>query len=107
MNNNKISNPKTEVPKGINLNDKDYIGDLLSCLKCMEKDLTVALTEASNEILYNEYKAMYDNISSMQRETYELMFKNGWYELEKAETNKINEKYNMLNQELTDLNENA
>lgn len=107
MNNNKISNPKTEVPKGINLSDKDYIDDLLSCSKCMEKDLTVALTEASNEILYNKYKTMYDNISSMQRETYELMFKNGWYELEKAETNKITEKYNMLNQELTDLNENA
>ena len=25
MNNNKISNPKTEVPTGKNLNDKDYI----------------------------------------------------------------------------------
>ena len=35
--NNKILNPKTEVSKGINLNDKDYINELLSCLKEMEK----------------------------------------------------------------------
>ena len=35
------------------------------------------------------------------------MFRNGWYELEKAETTKINEKYNMLNTEFTDLNESA
>ena len=36
--NNKISNPKTEVPKGINLNDKDYTNELLSCLKEMENN---------------------------------------------------------------------
>ena len=28
--NNSISNPKTEVPTGINLNDKDYISALLA-----------------------------------------------------------------------------
>ena len=32
MNNNKICNPKVEVPKGINLNDKDYLTILLTCL---------------------------------------------------------------------------
>ena len=54
--NNKISNTKTEVPKGIKLNDKDYTNELLSCLKEIEKNITIAKTEASNEILYNEYK---------------------------------------------------
>jgi len=105
--NNKISNPKTEVPTGINLNDKDYLNELLSCLKCMEKDLTIAKTEASNKDLYNKYKEMCEEISSLQRNTYKLLFIKGWYELEKIEETKINEKLNMLNQELNDLNQSA
>ena len=45
MNNqNKISNPKMEVAKGMNLNDKDYITCLLLTLKCMEKNYVIALT---------------------------------------------------------------
>ena len=47
---------------------------------------------------------MFDVYSSMQREVYEAMFERGWYKLEKAEDNKISEKYNMLSQELNKLN---
>lgn len=103
MNNNQINNPKTEVPTGINLNDKDCANALLSCLKEMVKNYSIVLTEASNETLYQEYKRMFDTYSSLQREVYELMFRKGWYTLEKAETQKINNKYQMLNQEFTDL----
>ena len=39
--NNKISNPKTEVPKGKALNDKDYLDSALSLLKNMEKNYTM------------------------------------------------------------------
>lgn len=103
-NSNKICNQKTEVPTGKSLNDKDYINSLLSSLKEMVKNYSTALTEASNENLYKSYKAMFDNYISLQREVYELMFRNGWYCLEKAETQKIDSKIQMLNQELTDLN---
>ena len=102
--NNQISNPKTQVPTGMNLNDKDYIGDLLCSLKEMVKNYSVALTEASNEKLYNEYKTMFDSYSKLQREVYELMFRKGWYALENAESEKINNKYQCLNQEFIDLN---
>ena len=102
--NNEIKNPKTEVKTGMALNDKDYIGSLLSCLKEMNKNYTVALTEASNEQLYQEYKTMFLEYSQLQRDVYELMFKKGWYVLEKADDNKIITKYQTLNQEFTDLN---
>ena len=101
--NNEIKNPKTEVKAGMTLNDKDYIGSLLSCLKEMNKNYTVALTEASNEQLYQEYKTMFLEYSQLQRDVYELMFKKGWYVLEKADDNKIITKYQTLNQEFTDL----
>ncbi len=101
--NNKISNEKVPVEGGIELNDKDYINSVLSTLKELVKNYAVSLTEASNEILYSKYKTMFDEYSSLQREIYEIMFRFGWYELEKSDNNKINEKYTMLNQEFTKL----
>ena len=35
MNDNKICNPKTEVPKGLELNDKDYVESILTVCNCL------------------------------------------------------------------------
>ena len=102
--NNKISNPKTEVPTGIKMNDKDYLNCLLTCLKDMTKNYTIAMTEASNESLYKSYNSTFQELIKLQRKTFELTFKKGWYSLEKAETNKIDEKLNMHSKEYQDLN---
>lgn len=104
MNNNQISNPKKEVPTGINLNEKDYLTSLLTCLKEMEKNYVVVMTETSNENLYQQYKHIFDELSLLQRETYELMFRKGWYILEQAKSNKISNKHQTLLQEYQDLN---
>lgn len=102
--NNDINNKKVNVPTGINMNDKDYLNTLLSMLKCIEKNLSIALTEASNENLYKEYKNMFDDISKLQRNAYELMYKFGWYQLEKANKTKISNLLNNLENEITELN---
>ena len=94
-----VKNSKTEVPCGICMNDKDYMNSILSSLKEMSKNYVVALTEASNEVLYKKLKKDFDQI------IYELMFENGWYVLEEADKNKIKEKYNMFCTELYDLEE--
>lgn len=104
MNNNEIKNPQQQVPTGTQLNEKDYMNSLLTCLKEMEKNYAIVLTEASNETLYQKYKEMFDVYASLQREVYELMFRKGWYTLEQAAEQKINQKYKTLNQEFTDLN---
>lgn len=88
MESKKVSNPKLEVKKGLNLNDKDYMTNLLSTLKAMVKDMTIALTEASNSKIYSEYKNMYEELLKLQRASYELMFKLGWYTLEETTQNK-------------------
>ncbi len=103
MNNNQITNPKVEVAKGKKLNDKDYMTGLLSELKALEKNYTVALTEASNESLYSLYKKMFDEIASLQRQTYELMFRYGWYPMQQAEENKVSQKLSMLRDEFNEL----
>lgn len=102
--NNQIKNEKVNVPTGKTLNDKDYMNSLLSSLKEIVKNYATALTEASNEFLYDEYKNMFDIYSKLQRDVYELMFRKGWYVLEVAEQNKINSKFQALSQEFTDLN---
>lgn len=103
MNNQEIKNPKVETPKGMELNEKDYITSLLTCLKDMEKNYCIAMTEASCEELYNHHLEAFLSISSLQRKVYEIMFQKGWYILEKAEATKIQKKHQTLNQELTDL----
>lgn len=104
MNNNQICNPEKQVSTGISLNEKDYMNSLLTCLKEMEKNYVLAMTEASNETLYNQYKNIFLSLSALQRETYELMFRYGWYKLEKVENQKINSKFKSLSTQLQDLN---
>ena len=101
--NNQISNPKVEVPTGIPCNDKDYLNSLLSCLKEMSKNYVMAMTEASNESLFEKHKQVFLTLISLQREVYELMFRKGWYSLEKSDTQKINQKLQMLSNEYQDL----
>lgn len=105
--NNKISNQQKQVPETKQMNDKDYISTMLETEKAMVKDYAVVLTEASNEELYNDYHDMFDDVSDMQREIYNMMFKKGWYSIETAQDTKIDEKLNMLEQELPQLENNS
>ena len=50
-----IKNSKTEVSKGMSLNEKDYLTSLLTSLKNMEKNYCIAMTEASCEELYQKH----------------------------------------------------
>lgn len=101
----KISNPKLEVEKGMNLNDKDYMTQLLSIVKAMEKNTTVFLTEASNEKLFSKIDKIFNSYKNLQRNIFESMFRKGFYELEAVEEKKINEKLKTLNQDLESLDE--
>lgn len=81
---NEISNPKTEVSKGTKLNEKDYLNSLLTHLKELSKNYILAMTEASNQQLFEKFAVTLKKVIKMQREVYELMFRNGWYSLEEA-----------------------
>lgn len=94
--NNKVQNPKIELDSSIEMNDENYLNDILETEKNMSVNFTYALNEASNETLFNEIYEMFKQIKEAQRNLFELSFRKGFYTLEKAETNKINEEYNML-----------
>ncbi len=103
MNNNKVQNPKVEVPQTKEMNDSDYLTAQLSCEKNMSVDMCYALNEASCETLYDALFPLFQEIKDMQRKLYELSFAKGWYSLEKAESSKIIEKYNSLSSKLEEL----
>lgn len=103
MDNNVVQNPKTEVLQSTEMNDRDYINAVLECEKNMSNNLAMVMSEASNEIFYEDILEMFVETKTMARELYNLMFRKGWYCLEKAEQAKIEQKYNEYNGRLSEL----
>ena len=54
--------------------------------------------------LYKEFKAMFDEYANFQRVSYELMYKFGWYQLEKATKTKVSNLTNALETDINNLN---
>ncbi len=101
--NNTVSNIKKEVPSNTSLNDKDYLTCVLETLKNNVNNYSYALNEASNDYLYFKIKEIFDEASKMQREVYNLMFKNGWYSLCKEDEVKVKEKHSDLTNKINEL----
>lgn len=103
MNSNKVSNPKVEVPNTSAMNDRDYMNAILEYEKNMANNLSIALSEASNEYLFNEIMPMFNSVKKAGRDLYYMMFAKGWYSLEQAEEQKIKQKQNELQNKMSEL----
>lgn len=97
---NKVCCKETSVDKTKNMNERDYLVDILSSEKDITKNMCVALTEVSNEKLHSDFKEIFDTVESLQREAYNLAWNKGWYTLEEAQTSKISEKQTELQNKL-------
>ncbi|MDL4839920.1 spore coat protein [Aquibacillus rhizosphaerae] len=91
--NQKIQNPETQVPKTPQMNDRDFVNDMLTTEKYITDAYSTALNEASNQAIYQDVASIFQETQNCQRDLYNLMFKNGWYSLEKAEQQKIQQAY--------------
>ena len=103
MNQNKVQNEKVEVPKTLELNDENYLNDILSSLKCLVSNYACVLNEASNTSYYSIVKQIFDESSALQRNFFDILFQKGWYTLEKAEQQKIDEAINKLQPQLNEM----
>ncbi len=103
MANSKVCCEETNVPATIELNDRDYLNDILMNEKSILTNTTIALTEASNDSLKKEILNIFNIVETLQRKTYELAWNNGWYTLESAEKTKINQKKKELQNKLDEL----
>ena len=93
QNQQKIKNPETQVPKTPQMNDRDFINDLLTTEKYMTTAYTMALHEASHEGLYQDLMGIFTETQNCQRDLYDLMFKKGWYSIEAAEQEKMKQSF--------------
>lgn len=103
MDQNKVQNQKVEVPKGLELNDENYLNDILSSLKCLVSNYACVLNEASNINYYKVIKQIFDETSLLQRDFFDALFQRGWYCLECAEQMKINEAIQKLQPHLDEM----
>ncbi|MDQ0229670.1 spore coat protein [Metabacillus malikii] len=85
----KIANQETKVPTGPSMNDRDFINDMLATEKYMTGAYSIALNEASHEDLYKDIQSIFNETQNAQRRLYNTMFKHGWYKLETAEAQKL------------------
>ena len=103
MNHKEIKNPRVEVPTGKQMNDCDYLTSILELEKDMSNNYSIALNEASNDYLYEDYFTLFEDTKDAAREIYNLMFQNGWYTLEEAEEQKVTEKINCFEKKLEEI----
>ena len=105
MASSKVCCDEIKVEATLDMNDRDYLNDLLYDEKGLVVNTVTALTEASNEKLQKEILNFFNIIDEIQASTYELSWNNGWYVLEEAEKNKINQKAKELQKKLDELSQ--
>ncbi len=101
--NKEIKNPKKEVSSGKEMNDRDYLNSILELEKNMSNNYSIALNEASNDYLYEDYFTLLEDTKDAAREAYNLMFEYGWYTLEEMDEEKVNQKISCLEEKLKEI----
>ncbi len=86
------------------MNDKYYLFDILASEKNMTVNMAISLNEASCDNIYKKYFAMFKDVSKTAKDLYYFAYNNNWYQLENAESTKISEEINKLEDELENSN---
>lgn len=73
--------------------EQDVMTELLVSLKHLKALTNTFTQECSNESLYKEIDAIYQQISCEQRNTFEVMKSKGWYVMEPEKGPKLSKTY--------------
>lgn len=89
----KIQNQKTQIPQTPQMNDRDYINDMLTTEKYMTSSYSTALNEASHASLYSDIQTICNESQQCQRDLFNLMFEKGWYSFDAADSQTLQQSY--------------
>ncbi|GEC90163.1 MULTISPECIES: spore coat protein [Brevibacillus] len=95
-NQNQIANPQSgQLPqvKGPQMNDRDYLNDCLATCKYLTDNFNVAVREASHQQLYDDMLQILNETHQSARDAFNLMFQKGWYKLEAAQQQQLQQAY--------------
>lgn len=93
---NIIQNPKPASEpkvKGPQMNDRDYLNDILATEKYLTDSFNVAVRETSHDALFRDVLKILTDTHHAARDVYNVMFQNGWYKLEAEEPQKLQQTY--------------
>lgn len=88
-----IQNQEKQVPKTPQMNERDFLNDMLMTEKYMTSSYSMFLHEASHQQLYQDVLNIFTETQNCQRELYNLMFRKGWYKLEPANEQQLQQTY--------------
>jgi spore coat protein CotF len=91
---NQIKNPQTgQLPKvkGPEMNERDFLNDILATEKYLTDNLNIMAREASHTDLHQSIRNMLNETHQSARVLFELMFKKGWYSLTAADPQVISQ----------------
>lgn len=93
MPNQKIQNQSISIPQTPQMNERDFLNDILTTEKYFGNSYSIAITELSHQVLYQDILNLANESRNMQRELYNLMFQKGWYGLEVAPQETLTQSY--------------
>jgi len=99
----KIQNEETKVKKDTTFNDIDILNDTLLTFKFLVDNFAVALNEASNKWIYDNYNSIFEKLTIAQANLFQFTFSKGWYKLEQQPKSKITQDVQKFNQSKTEL----
>ena len=76
--------------ENVALTEEEMLNDTLASCKSLMSLLNIYATEASNEEIEDVIEDIYLQMKDNQRNLYKVMYKKGWYKLEKEDSKKIN-----------------
>jgi len=83
--------------------DQDNIMILLELEKNIVKNYSVAITEASSDNLKTEITKLFEDSKQAQSELYNYSLSKGWYQIEQAPQDKINQEQQKLSSKLANM----
>lgn len=79
--------------KSSNYTEKDITTNLLCSLKHLKALYSYFAQEASCTPLFDVISELYDEITQLQRNTYDIMIEENWYSVQAQTTDKIKKAY--------------
>ncbi|MFP4661821.1 MAG: spore coat protein [Halanaerobiales bacterium] len=86
---NMIKNPEKNIVHGPEMNDRDYLNDILATEKYLTDGFNTFVREASHTELHNDVKTILTDTHECTRDIFNLMFKDGFYSFQGASGQEI------------------
>jgi spore coat protein CotF len=83
--------------KGPEMNDRDFINDILSFEKYLTNGYNVGLNEMQNPKLHQDVNNILNTTHNNQWDAFNLMFQKGWYKMKAADSQEISSTHTQFN----------